>query len=54
VNQAARIGAIGGGGEIVASVATLEAASRAVPEATRRVVRLKGVTSPVEVATVAW
>ncbi|HET7646621.1 MAG TPA: adenylate/guanylate cyclase domain-containing protein [Candidatus Limnocylindria bacterium] len=54
VNQAARIGAAAGGGEILASAATVAAAGRAVPEAGRRAIRLKGVEQPVEVVSIAW
>lgn len=54
VNQAARIGAAAGGGEILASAATVAAAGRALPEADRRTLELKGLGQPVEVVSIAW
>jgi class 3 adenylate cyclase len=53
VHAAARIGALAGGGEIVASRATAEAAGATrVSEA--RVVELKGLSEPVEVVSIDW
>jgi class 3 adenylate cyclase len=52
VHVAARVAALAGGGEIVASVETL---TEAGVEATDvREVELKGVSEPVAVATVPW
>jgi class 3 adenylate cyclase len=53
VHVAARIGALAGAGEIVASAATLEQAGDVAISATRSE-PVRGVTTPVEVATVAW
>jgi class 3 adenylate cyclase len=52
VHEAARIGALGGAGEIVASLASV--AGRDVRHAEPRTVELKGVAGPVEVVTVDW
>ncbi len=52
VHEAARIGALGGAGEIVASAATVE--GRSVRHSQARPVELKGVDGPVEVVTVDW
>jgi SARP family transcriptional regulator, regulator of embCAB operon len=54
VHEAARIGALAGGGEIVASRATALAAKCRVPYSGPRVVNLKGVADPVEVVSVDW
>jgi class 3 adenylate cyclase len=54
VNEAARISAIAQGGEILASIPTLEEAGRLAMAGERRTVRLKGIAGPVEVATIAW
>jgi class 3 adenylate cyclase len=54
VNLAARIGAAASGDEIVVSTTTLEAAGRAHPEIGRRTVDLKGISAPVDVATIDW
>jgi class 3 adenylate cyclase len=51
VHEAARIGALAKGGEVLASVAT--AGHHAAPESARTVT-LKGLTNPVEVVTVPW
>ena len=53
VHVAARIGALAGAGEIVASLATLELADDVAISATRSE-PVRGVTTPVEVATIAW
>ena len=53
VHVAARIGALAGGGEIVASAATLEQAGD-VGRSSVRSEAVRGVTTPVDVATVAW
>ena len=52
VHVAARIAALGKGGQIVASAATLRAAAAAVAETWEA--NLKGVAEPVEVGTAAW
>ncbi|MCJ7711959.1 MAG: hypothetical protein MUQ32_14145, partial [Chloroflexi bacterium] len=52
VHAAARIGALAGGEEILASRATIETASIAGPHSTWRSVTLKGFSSPVEIAAV--
>ena len=54
VNVAARIGAMAEGGEILASASTLEAARRSSSVMTRRTLRLKGLSEPVEVGVVTW
>jgi class 3 adenylate cyclase len=52
VHEAARIGALAGEGEIVASAATVDAAG--VPHSPPRTVELKGVSEPVDVVSVDW
>src|SRR5262245_1094318 len=52
VHEAARLGALATGGEIVASVATIEAAE--VDYSNPRTVELKGISEPVEVVSVDW
>ncbi len=54
VHVAARIAALGAGGEIVASADTLAAAGRPAPDGDVRLTTIKGVSAPVRVATVAW
>ncbi len=54
VNQAARIGAEAGSGEILVSASTLGAASHSFVERARRTVELKGLSAPVEVVSIAW
>jgi class 3 adenylate cyclase len=54
VHQAARIGALAGGGEIVASVETIEAAGAAIEVSERQTANLKGFAEPVEVASIVW
>ena len=51
VHEAARIAALGGAGEIVASVATVTEANRT---SNRRSATLKGLSEPIEVVTVDW
>jgi len=53
VHVAARVAALGGAGEIVASAETLEEAG-SVPSTDMREATLKGVAAPVPVATVLW
>jgi class 3 adenylate cyclase len=52
VHEAARIGALAQGGEILASRSVVEAASIRFPVSELRSVELKGVSEPVEVASV--
>lgn len=54
VNQASRIGDEADGGEILVSATTLELARKAFPESGRRTVELKGLSAPVQVASVTW
>jgi class 3 adenylate cyclase len=54
VHEAARIGALAQGGEIVASVATMKEAGALDRVAEHREVTLKGISDPVEVVTVRW
>jgi SARP family transcriptional regulator, regulator of embCAB operon len=54
VHEAARIGALGGAGDIVASVATVEGAGGSVSITPSRTVELKGIAAPVEVVTIDW
>ena len=54
VNQAARIGALAEGGEILASVETLDAAKADTPCGAERTVQLKGIAAPVTVRAVEW
>jgi class 3 adenylate cyclase len=52
VNLAARVAAVAGGGEIVATQAALAAAGRTAEGS--REVALRGISAPVGVATIAW
>jgi class 3 adenylate cyclase len=54
VHEAARIAAVAAPGEIVASRSTLDAASSSFQYCNQRDVRLKGLSSPMTVATVQW
>ena len=54
IHVAARIGALAGGGEILASRTTVAAAEPAIPTSDPRSETLKGVAEPVEVVTVDW
>lgn len=54
VHLAARIAAIGGGGEIVASAGTLDEADATPEAAAIREVTVKGASAPVRVSTVDW
>jgi class 3 adenylate cyclase len=54
VHEAARIGSVAAGGEIVASLETLEAAGGGWQTSDEREVELKGISTPAKVATVAW
>jgi class 3 adenylate cyclase len=53
VHVAARVAALAGGDEIVASAATLAEAG-AVPTRDARIVPVKGVTDPVDIADIVW
>lgn len=54
VHEAARIGALAEGGEILTSVSTLGCMSAEVKATDERTVTLKGVAQPVGVASVVW
>jgi class 3 adenylate cyclase len=54
VHEAARIGSLAGGGQILASVNTLQGAATRFPISTPRSVTLKGVSQPIEVVTINW
>ena len=54
VHEAARIGALAEGGEILATVETLEAADGPWSASEPREVRLKGIADPARVVTVSW
>lgn len=54
VHEAARIGALAEGGEVLASGETLRLAGDAFPAEASRAVALKGVVEPVEVVSIRW
>ncbi len=54
VHQAARVGALAGAGEILATRGTLDATAHAFSTGTPRSVELKGIAEPVEVLSVEW
>jgi class 3 adenylate cyclase len=54
VHEAARIGALAEGGEILVSTSTLECVNAAVKLADQREVELKGVSGPVSIASLVW
>ena len=54
VHEAARIGSLAGGGQILASVDTVRSAATRFPVSTPRSVTLKGVSQPVDVVTIEW
>jgi class 3 adenylate cyclase len=54
VHEAARIGALAEGGEILASVSSLECVSSAPATSNDRMVTLKGVAEPVQVVSLLW
>ncbi|HEX2031926.1 MAG TPA: adenylate/guanylate cyclase domain-containing protein [Actinomycetota bacterium] len=54
VHEAARIGALAGGGEIVASEETVRAAGDGLAASEAREETLKGISEPVRVVIVAW
>jgi class 3 adenylate cyclase len=54
VHEAARIGSLAGGGQILASVKTVQSAATRFPISTPHSVTLKGVSQPIEVVTINW
>ncbi|HJV15725.1 MAG TPA: adenylate/guanylate cyclase domain-containing protein [Propionibacteriaceae bacterium] len=54
VHEAARIGSIAAGGQILASVNTVQSGSMRFSVSTPRTVTLKGVSQPVDVVTIEW
>jgi class 3 adenylate cyclase len=54
VHEAARVGALAEGGEILATVSTIEAAGTSVTVSDEREVSLKGLPGPVRVASIGW
>jgi class 3 adenylate cyclase len=54
VNLAARIGSIGGAGEILVSASTLARSRRSFREVSRRTAELRGISIPVEVVAIDW
>ncbi|HET9779372.1 MAG TPA: adenylate/guanylate cyclase domain-containing protein [Propionibacteriaceae bacterium] len=54
VHEAARIGSLAGGGQILASVNTVQSAATRFSVSTPRSVTLRGVSQPVEVVTIDW
>jgi class 3 adenylate cyclase len=54
VHEAARIASLAGGGQILASVNTVQSAATRFPISTPRSVTLKGVSQPVDVVTIDW
>jgi class 3 adenylate cyclase len=54
VHEAARIGSLAGGGQILASVKTVPPTAARFPVSSPRTVTLKGVSQPVGVVTIDW
>lgn len=54
IHEAARIGALAGAGEILASAETLEEAGRPVPQGDVRLETLKGVAAPARLVALDW
>jgi class 3 adenylate cyclase len=54
VHEAARVGALAGGGEILVTRATLDASKQTFATSGARTVELKGIAEPVEVLSVSW
>jgi class 3 adenylate cyclase len=54
VHEAARIGSLADGGQILASVNTVQSAATRFSVSTPRTVTLKGVSQPIEVVTIDW
>jgi class 3 adenylate cyclase len=53
VHVAARVGALAGGGEILATAAVLDETDHTATGA-HRTEQIRGVTEPVEIAAIAW
>jgi class 3 adenylate cyclase len=54
VHEAARIGALAEGGEILATASTVEADARTFEVTDEREVSLKGIAQPVRVVMIDW
>jgi class 3 adenylate cyclase len=54
VHEAARIGSLAAGGQILASVNTVQSGGARFPISAPRTVTLKGVSQPVDVVTIEW
>jgi class 3 adenylate cyclase len=54
IHEAARIGALAREGEVLATRATLDDATRPFASREPRIVELKGIALPIEVLTVDW
>jgi class 3 adenylate cyclase len=54
VHEAARIGSLADGGQILASANTVQSTAARFPVSTPRSVTLKGVSQPVDVVTIEW
>jgi class 3 adenylate cyclase len=54
VHEAARLGSSAGGGQILASMTTVQLAATRFPISAPRTVTLKGVSQPVDVVTIEW
>jgi class 3 adenylate cyclase len=54
VHEAARIASLAEGGEILASVSSVGSSSESLTVSETRVVRLKGISNPVEVVAIDW
>ena len=54
VHEAARIGAVAAGGEILASVSTLKKIPNRIRSSPPKTVTLKGISEPVEVVAIDW
>ena len=54
VHEAARVGALAEGGEVLATASTVSSATTAVPAGEEREVSLKGIPQPVRVVSIGW
>ncbi|MGH9197817.1 MAG: adenylate/guanylate cyclase domain-containing protein, partial [Acidimicrobiia bacterium] len=54
VHEAARIGALAEGGEILASTETYSAGNCRFPASAQREVSLKGISNPIEIVSIDW
>ena len=54
VHEASRIGSLADGGQILASVNTVQSAATRFSVSTPRTVTLKGVSQPLEVVRIEW